>query len=1114
MGPLQGNAYAVAGLLSNVPKSVLGVPNTITKFALKTAKTLIKVDPACKYEAMLVARAEAGWSIISSLTKLGPSFVEHKLADLLDLWETSLKVDNNSKRNTEKAVVVFCRLKTCALEALCNFIRNNQILLGDDIVERAVMWLENIRSVISKLPKLPTLQASTTDVINLLKSNLVKTYTALPIQSYPTTYVTLMTWLIHELPRNATTSLFRSLLNEHDSILGPWLVGKELREAKLIQSPPVVVNDHAVIWSDDPEKELANPIPSAKRLVDELLELFPHLFIVQTQEHQKTIILHFIKCVREAPPELKSSLQTNVFCLLLKTFQNLVQKRKAFPKKLFKPLQEFIESYLSSPEASLRRAAAECLGFFTVIHGDQVTDRIVNSITETLKVSKDSLTRAGCVFSLGCIIRCLGGMKSTHHLPVTVSILHVLAKDPSPLTHVWALHSLWLTIETTSLSFAPFANPTLSLAFSLLLTKHCNTSASYQCIGRVVNACISCLGPELQPNSASFRTCNAIISELQTHPHPMVQLESIYFKQMLALFAPQTVNPVESIKYLQAYFQSKFTSIRQASVVCLRQLVQIDAESVEKVEQGFLEQLLRMMDKEKDEELRNDLQLLITSIIEYLAPSHVGDYLDLFKQVIASSTSRMGSGAPGKSEVVVTEEEEEDEEEEDASGQLTVSPEADESDGIFVPRWRTRVFCMECIGKMIEVIACSKVPEHFDLVLAMRYYKNLRSKSDESDDSAPLEKDFLILHLQDLVTVSFNCSTSAIAGLRPVGVKVLQEIVEKFANAEDPHYEGHKLLELYSAQLAAALRPAFAKDCSPLLTAAAADVVVSFVTKNVSADVSALQKVTRLLTGFIEDVQTIEYPAFSEKASTMVQLKVLGAIAQLYCSSIFQQKSSSRILKELIGPVITSLRKLWMLVLRDWCILSTQPAQVQKSYKGAFYTFSSVNFVLDYYKAVWGNILLAQSSLINSSEWVSPNADPVEVQSAFEDFLLLFGLCYRSLAESHSADEVILALDSCSYLFRSSYISPSYFPVVSKRTNSFEHSKCEFRPLHNGGILLVGSDIFQVHFPNVFSFCFSATIARNLGGVAIAYVYWQCTSKIKRWTSSGANRSKSFERIF
>ena len=335
---------------------------------------------------MMVARTEAGWSMISSLMTLGPIFVERKIVELLDMWdETFQSLDKNVQPTTEKAIVVFCRLKSCALEALSNFIHFNKSLLGADIIERAVIWLQNILGVITKLPKLVNCQGSTTDIINVLKANLVKTYTYLPVSSYPASYVPLMTWIIHEVPRNSTTSLFRKSLQEEDSILGPWLIGKELRDAKLIQSPAVVVHDHSVVWSSEPEKELTNPLPTSKRLVDEILELFPKLYIVQSIDHQQTIIMHLIRCVKESPPELKNSLQTNIFCLLLKTLTTLNDKKQPFPKgKFLKPLLLFIESFLSSSDVSLRRAAAECIGLMALLQGDKFTDHIINSITNTL----------------------------------------------------------------------------------------------------------------------------------------------------------------------------------------------------------------------------------------------------------------------------------------------------------------------------------------------------------------------------------------------------------------------------------------------------------------------------------------------------------------------------------------------------------------------------------------------------------------------------------------------------------------------------------------------------------------------------------------------------------
>jgi HEAT repeat-containing protein 5 len=94
----------------------------------------------------------------------------------------------------------------------------------------------------------------------------------------------------------------------------------------------------------------------------------------------------------------------------------------------------------------------------------------------------------------------------------------------------------------------------------------------------------------------------------------------------------------------------------------------------------------------------------------------------------------------------------------------------------------------------------------------------------------------LLVLQKDLVNLAFNGATSAINALRPVGISVLKDLIECFASTMDPDYEDHYLLEIYSAQIAAALRPAFDKDAPPSLTAAACVVVVLFVSRNLTTD--------------------------------------------------------------------------------------------------------------------------------------------------------------------------------------------------------------------------------------------------------------------------------------
>jgi hypothetical protein len=59
-----------------------------------------------------------------------------------------------------------------------------------------------------------------------------------------------------------------------------------------------------------------------------------------------------------------------------------------------------------------------------------------------------------------------------------------------------------------------------------------------------------------------------------------VALEAINFNQGLILFAPQTINVSVMLPFLRAHLTSPYLMLRHASVICLRQLAQINAAEV------------------------------------------------------------------------------------------------------------------------------------------------------------------------------------------------------------------------------------------------------------------------------------------------------------------------------------------------------------------------------------------------------------------------------------------------------------------------------------------------------------------------------------------------------
>ena len=117
--------------------------------------------------------------------------------------------------------------------------------------------------------------------------------------------------------------------------------------------------------------------------------------------------------------------------------------------------------------------------------------------------------------------------------------------------------------------------------------------------------------------------------------------------------------------------------------------------------------------------------------------------------------------------------------------------------------WQTRLLAVECVRRLLVVL---QHPHHFDLQAARA--------------SGDLTERYLIEQLQELVSVAFTAATSPFEAVRPAGVVALFDIADKFGPAEDPDYEGKRLIELYAAQISAALRPCFAVEAEPSLAAA------------------------------------------------------------------------------------------------------------------------------------------------------------------------------------------------------------------------------------------------------------------------------------------------------
>ncbi|KRX15267.1 HEAT repeat-containing protein 5B [Trichinella nelsoni] len=676
-----------------------------------------------------------------------------------------------------------------------------------------------------------------------------------------------------------------------------------------------------------------------------------------------------------------------------------------------------VTSLLPCPSVVLRYAAAEAFGRLAQVAPEpQFIAEMVQVSYDKLKLCRDANTRTGHSLALGCLHRYVGGLASGHQLDVSVSVLLALAQDTSSqLVQVWALYSLRLIADSGGPMYRSFVEPTLNVCLNLLLSSSSFTANDVgQCVSRLVAALITTVGPELQNNVGSvvrIRSNFLVISAIMSaHPDPFVQAQSIGCYQQLYLFAPLHVDLSLLVRRLCSLFTSCHLILRRAAFCCLRQLVQREARQVHQHVQALIPEglnaakvrikssasaadiasylsapsiqdsvlpetgiegaLFAALDDEDDPSAVSDLKEILLNLVQSLGSENLAHWLELCKDVVASADCNQSKEVPVA----------QDEQQEDDAWHVAESSREQERSS----RWPSRVFAVQLVQKLIT--ACEGERAHFDLALAKELQMNGR------------KSDYLVLHLSDLVRMSFMAATSNCTELRLAGLSCLKNVISKFADVPEPEFAGHFILEQFQAQVSAALRPAFSIDTPGNITALACEVCSSWISSGVAKDVNNLRRVHQLLVAPLSKLKTesISVHLYNESCTALEKLSVLKAWAEVYivamnqelgrtdrgaslCSTGQPDVCYSDVLLQLVEPELNMLVEYWLAVLRDYALLSL-PAEFhsQLPAEGICFTLETADLVRPYYKSVWATVLLAASIWLSGNNFELSTVEPAD----------------------------------------------------------------------------------------------------------------------------------------
>ncbi|KAI9365449.1 armadillo-type protein [Zopfochytrium polystomum] len=1067
-----GLANCLASAISVIQYRSLHVSLESAAVVFGIATQLLKLSSTGKDAKVANTQMRVGWTLLGSLVTLGPNFVKVHLSQLLLFWKnifpkpTASKENSTNRGETEWHTALLTR--DCALACLQSFLeRNSDPLVSIDVAKRIVVCLNNCATFLGSVPQVyPSASGNfatrkrLVELESSVKKRLLNCFRLVkPMTSFETSYEALTRLCVQTFAPDpdvvvdrvtepmgsnsgagsSATAVAKGNQGPFDLSLANTLIAIELalgtsgesrsglsllaprdtdlRRAEMLvelRTANVTEFDTASAFSQSPRAAQRISRPITVGTVNASIELFGLLFPLQSAQVQENTIEQLIKYSKYNGVKMsgarKLALQLNAATALLFALRAVIAKHGSLAsERIPVATRDLVEEMLSSPVPILRGLACETLGLLSrVVSSGGFVNQLVQNLVDQIVNNREPHSRAGCALALGCIHNHAGGMAIGAHLKTSVGILHSLSSDSHPLVHEWALHALWLTIESSGLMFGPYVNSTLSLMTKLMMADSHDIAAGGSAftaaennmnilptLGKILYAVVGVIGPELESLPRVRELCFCLFEEYKNDSDFFVAVEAIKCIQQFIIFAPKTVDMPKLIPFLQLQLgggnPQQIYLLRKAAVTCLYQLTRKDPGLVlSAAANGQLEeQLFALLDVETDQTVRDEIKDILTSLLRFVAPSRPSRWLDLCKNILAKGGSAAGAGAPN---APTTQPDEEDEDVE--VGAKPVTPPKDStkvtsqpaSSIVLLPRWQTQVFALSSLRQVLTVISESGKKDHFDLELARA--------------SGP-EADFLVLRVSDLIRMAFNSATAPVHNLRLEGLFLLQDVLEKFAQASDPDFEGHSLLEQFQAQISAALTPAFALDSSPHITSLACGVLAVYLGTGINKDVGSLSRVLKLLTGMLESSEA-ETPNLCSHERAMLKLAILTSWAEV---KVFSE--DLKFLQPVVEPHLQVLGTLWTSILREYARMKIDVDAITLGFDDAsgsttadMYIAATRDVISPFYKESWPVILDAFTSLTADHKAIVDTVmtEMKESESKYDLPGILLGLAVESIS--------------------------------------------------------------------------------------------------------------------
>lgn len=1073
-----GKAFALGALVATSPSRPLYVSSDLPSKVFDMAVSLLKragdhdVAPA-------TIEVQVAWHLIASLMSLGPGFVKLHLPQLLVLWRNALpkptskdaSVGDRGEADWNFLLVV----RESALGAIHNFLRHNTSLVNIDVARRLATLFTNTLNFVngfataySELLReqaanpqggtshIFTMRPSLVDREANLRRRVLQCFTGLgPSSATETMQPALMQAAVTVFadPENysgsaaqaaiaaqagqftsvwqstdgyafGVTSLLSAREREGGATDEDVFLNRDRVEMSIESqlSHPIIgslEHDYVELFASDLGRD-PKPSPAQTGVIDAGLELFSTLFSHQNLEGQvqslATLSSHVRSSKLERNPGRRQAVVANTMealcrSLVLADSAGPRARRTLGSQQVSDLIKSLLQGAVLDSNPSIRGAAARAMGLISSLAGSNYLSSQVQWLVDQVVNNRVPDSRAGCAVAFGAIYSSVGGLSGGPILKTIVNILMSLATDPHPVVHFYALAALTQIVNAANLSYSPYVSTTLGMIANIyLLETHEPDGGSlgsvnlrgdlpaYQVICRLLHALIGVLGPELQEPGKVRSLVFLLVHEFREETDEGLAVEAIKCIQQILMFAPSEVDVPKLVESFRQHLASTRRPLKVAAITALYQIVQRDAILMSKVGGNQLvEELFGLLDKDPTIE---SVKAVITSWLQQTAATLPSGWIDLCQRIMTRTPGAKvaaPSSAP-KSAIPMFMDDE----------GASLGGDSTERSTALSSRWRTQKFALVCLHNIVVAVAEHGRPENFNPVLARQAGLNAHQ--------------LLFSRVGDLIRMAFSASAALVEEVRIQGLLVLRDVIQYFAIAPDPDFDGSLLLEQHQAPIAAALTPSFGSESTPEVLALAVQVCAVFVGSGVIKEVSRMGRILKLLTGALEQCKEGEMVSLgdvkdlSSSASVMLKISILAAWAELQVASTKQTY-----LVEVIKPYRWLLGPFWVGALRDYAYLRTDPEMGAGASAGMDLGMGlGRDVLLPYYEKAVPKLLHAvaiglaandvfivgavDGQTFTSATEPAASAAPVIGPEPSTNFYVLYGLAFECLTRAMGSD--------------------------------------------------------------------------------------------------------------